>query len=66
MPVVNSGAHTPRAASAPELASFHARIGAVMRERLHAIYGMSKYRQPFDGSKVYRFPNPPISTEVPA
>lgn len=29
---------------------------AVMRKLLHAIFGMFKYRQPFDGSKVYRLP----------
>lgn len=27
---------------------------AVMRKLLHAIYGMFKYRQPYDGAKVYR------------
>lgn len=41
-------------------------LTAVMRKMLHAIYGMFKHRQPFDGSKVYRLPNPQISTEVPA
>lgn len=30
---------------------------AVMRKLLHAIYGMFKHQQPFDGSKVYRLPN---------
>ena len=29
---------------------------AVMRKLLHAIYGMFKHGQPFDGSKVYRLP----------
>jgi len=29
---------------------------AVMRKLLHAIYGMFKHQQPFDGSKVYRLP----------
>ncbi len=34
---------------------------AVMRKLLHAIYGMLKYRQPYDGAKVYR-----LSAPVPA
>ncbi len=29
---------------------------AVMRKLLHAIYGMFKHQQPYDGSKVYRIP----------
>lgn len=29
---------------------------AVMRKLLHAIYGMFKHAQPFDGSKVYQLP----------
>lgn len=29
---------------------------AVMRKMLHAIYGMLKHRQPYDGSKVFRLP----------
>ncbi len=29
---------------------------AVMRKLLHAIYGMFKHDQAFDGSKVYRLP----------
>jgi transposase len=33
---------------------------AVMRKLLHAIYGMFKHRQPFDGSKVYRLPQPSL------
>jgi transposase len=37
---------------------------AVMRKLLHAIYGMFKHQQPFDGSKLYRLPE--ISTEVAA
>lgn len=65
-PSRNSEARTPRAGSIPELASVHARIGAVMRKMLHVIYGMFKHRQPFDGSKVYRLPKPPISIKVPA
>jgi len=32
---------------------------AVMRKLLHAIYGMFKSRQPFDGSKLYRLPGEP-------
>ena len=32
---------------------------AVMRKLLHAIYGMFKSRQPFDGSKLYRLPEEP-------
>ncbi len=35
---------------------------AVMRKRLHAIYGMFKSRQPFDGSKVFRLP---VETSLP-
>jgi transposase len=35
---------------------------AVMRKLLHAIYGMFKHQQSFDGSKVYRLPE--ISTGV--
>ncbi len=34
---------------------------AVMRKLLHAIYGMLKYRQPYDGAKLYR-----LSAPVPA
>ena len=34
---------------------------AVMRKLLHAIYGMFKHQQPFDGSKVYRLPGPHTS-----
>ena len=29
---------------------------AVIRKLLHALYGMFKSRQPFDGSKLYRLP----------
>ncbi len=29
---------------------------AVMRKLVHAIYGMFKYQQPFDGAKVFRLP----------
>ena len=32
---------------------------ATMRKLLHAIYGMFKSRQPFDGSKLYRLPGEP-------
>ncbi len=39
---------------------------AVMRKLLHAIYGMFKHQQPFDGSKLYRLPDREISTEVAA
>jgi transposase len=41
---------------------------AVMRKLLHAIYGMFKHRQPFDGAKVFRLakgappPQPSFST----
>lgn len=41
-------------------------LTAVMRKLLHAIYGMFKHQKPFDGSKIYRLPEPPISTEVAA
>ena len=34
---------------------------AAMRKLLHAIYGMFKHQQPFDGSKVYR-----LVTDLPA
>jgi len=27
---------------------------AVMRKLLHAVYGMLKHRQPYDGAKLYR------------
>jgi transposase len=39
---------------------------AVMRKLLHAIYGMFKHRQPFDGAKVYPLPTPEISTQEAA
>ncbi len=39
---------------------------AVMRKLLHAIYGMFKHRQAFDGSKVYALPAPEISTKEAA
>jgi transposase len=39
---------------------------AVMRKLLHAIYGMFKHQQAFDGSKVYRLPQTQISTEEAA
>ena len=39
---------------------------AVMRKLLHAIYGMFKHQQPFDGSKVYRLARPKISTKEAA
>jgi hypothetical protein len=29
---------------------------AVMRKLLHAIYGMLKHQQPFEGAKIYRLP----------
>jgi hypothetical protein len=32
---------------------------AVVRKLLHALYGMFKSRQPFDGSKLYRLPEEP-------
>lgn len=41
-------------------------LTAVMRKLLHAIYGMFKHQKPFDGSKIYRLPEPPISTGVAA
>jgi transposase len=31
---------------------------AVMRKLLHAVYGMLKHRQPFDGAKLYRLTEP--------
>jgi transposase len=37
-------------------------LTAVMRKLLHAIYGMFKHQQPFDGAKVYRLPDAEIST----
>jgi transposase len=39
---------------------------AVMRKLLHAIFGMFKHQQPFDGSKVYALPAPEISTKEAA
>lgn len=39
---------------------------AVMRKLLHAIYGMFKHQQAFDGSKVYALPTPEISTKEAA
>ncbi len=40
---------------------------AVMRKLLHAIYGMFKHRQTFDGSKLFALPAPEISpTEAAA
>ncbi len=39
---------------------------AVMRKLLHAIYGMFKHQQPFDGSKLYCLPQPEISTKEAA
>ncbi len=39
---------------------------AIMRKLLHAIYGMFKHRQPYDGSKVYRLPSSEISTKEAA
>lgn len=39
---------------------------AVMRKLLHAIYGMFKHQQPFDGAKVYALPAVEISTEEAA
>jgi len=30
---------------------------AVMRKLLHAVYGMFKHQQPFDGAKRYRLPD---------
>ena len=41
-------------------------LTALMRKLLHAIYGMFNHQQPFDGSKVYRRPDPEISTEKAA
>lgn len=31
---------------------------AIMRKLLHSIWGMLKYRQPWDGDKFYRLPGP--------
>jgi transposase len=42
---------------------------AVMRKLLHAIFGMFKHQQPFDGAKLYRLPEetpPPQATFSPA
>jgi transposase len=39
---------------------------AVMRKLLHAIYGMFKHEQAFDGAKVYALPAPEISTKEAA
>lgn len=39
---------------------------AVMRKLLHAIYGMFKHQQAFDGSKVYALPTPDLSTKEAA
>ncbi len=39
---------------------------AVMRKLLHAIYGMFKHQQAFDGAKVYALPAPEISTKEAA
>ena len=41
-------------------------LTAMMRKLLHAIYGMFKHRQPFDGAKLYRLPDAEISTEKAA
>jgi transposase len=41
-------------------------LTAVMRKLLHAIYGMLKHQQPFDGSKLYPLPDRQISTEEAA
>jgi transposase len=41
-------------------------ITAVMRKLLHAIYGMFKHQQPFDGSKLYRLPSSQISSKEAA
>jgi transposase len=37
---------------------------ATMRKLLHAIFGMFKHEKTFDGSKVYPFPTPEISTQA--
>lgn len=39
---------------------------AVMRKLLHAIYGMFKHQQPYDGSKVFCLPAPKFSTREAA
>lgn len=36
---------------------------AVMRKLLHAIYGMFKHRQPYDGSQVYRLPESAVQSQ---
>jgi transposase len=40
-----------------------AALVAVMRKLLHAIFGMFKHQQPFDGSKVYALPATKVSTQ---
>jgi hypothetical protein len=37
-----------------------------MRKLLHAIYGMFKHQQAFDGAKVYVLPAPEICTKEAA
>jgi transposase len=39
---------------------------AVMRKLLHAIFGMFKHRQPFDGAKLFALPAPEILTQEAA
>ena len=38
---------------------------AVMRKLLHALYGMFKHQQPFDGSQLYRLPQEPSLPQPP-
>ncbi|MBI4479719.1 MAG: IS110 family transposase, partial [Acidobacteria bacterium] len=37
---------------------------AVMRKLLHAIFGLFKHRQPYDGSKLFALPAEPCIAEV--
>ena len=37
---------------------------AVMRKLLHAIFGMFKHYEPYDGSKVYRSRDVPAPAEI--
>jgi hypothetical protein len=38
---------------------------ATMRELLHAIFGMFKHQQPFDGAKVYAGREQPVPAPAP-
>ncbi len=40
----------------PEAKTKMQAVVGVMRKLSHAIYGMFKHNQPFEGSKVYRIP----------